>query len=684
MAVAQKQELCPQCRQKVKVSPNQNPNQCPGCGSQFNVVVRTVRVRFEPSGEVSKEELNKIIDTYSQVGQWFLDQFRKRLDRWTFLPKGEHSCFHCGQTKNSWFLETGGQTYCSPCAQAYIMGAYTKPVKEVARRITNDLKTAATDQFQVARKGLVNKAFEQAQSMFKAYLNQKKTTYTASGEELELTNWGRFIRVSQIKAQLQAKKQACPDAPLEGEDPLLAYIRRAWKHTKTPMCITRFFELFYNNRQINDPKKRREKIKALGTINEVAYRVLRPVCGDGRCQHLENVDGVWRCALEWALKHERPSRVPRFPTTMAKLKGGSYRIHRETLELPTWQPHQRGEVKLHGRDWLISQYGHPDLPNTAQPYIWRRPDKPDEYYLMLPKTDVAELELVPIQPGNWEHVVAYGLKRTCVLSVNGQTVKVKFFKHGRVLTLKDYFSAQRGQAGKVKKRGLLREDEENPGYPAYRAAIMSLAGQGELNLKRPPAQRHFPRWLARQPESLQERLRQRASELISRQKAAHPEGKKGDGFKQVPRNKERRRIKDQLHNEAAEIATYLAKMPGRVTVLNMHKKAYGQKAHNRKQLNKLSRRWVDSVFRPLLTYKAELAGLVVEERQFKLSGLAVCPYCGSEAGGSWQDLVLIQRIFQPKCSCGREFHYLLGIAWQIMRKIQENNNRKTIKGRKFL
>ena len=250
------------------------------------------------------------------------------------------------------------------------------------------------------------------------------------------------------------------------------------------------------------------------------------------------------------------------------------------LELPVWEKGERKIAVALGTEWIERFYEPEEVFLDTSKYpdlIKKGKGKRTKYFLKIPITRV-----VPIKDEGWLHVIAYAPKTTCVLSIKGDRRKVKFFRHGEILSIKEYYEAQRRKATR--------------------------------------------------------------------------------GYFKKERKKERKKIRLILHKETKEIVEYLKEMPGKVILLNFQKRLYRREEMERRKLNRKLKRWLDSVFRGLIKYKLELNGFEVEERKFKASELAECPYCGAEVGGSWQKLV-IENKYSFKCSnCGKDTNTNLAMA----------------------
>jgi RNA polymerase subunit RPABC4/transcription elongation factor Spt4 len=70
-------------------------------------------------------------------------------------------------------------------------------------------------------------------------------------------------------------------------------------------------------------------------------------------------------------------------------------------------------------------------------------------------------------------------------------------------------------------------------------------------------------------------------------------------------------------------------------------------------------------------YKLELRGFPVEEKEFNVNQIAICPYCDREIGGTWQNLVIVEDRKSLKCQCGRDTNTNLAIAMAALTSIQK-------------
>lgn len=553
-----KKVICPRCENEIKVI--QNPHICKACQGRFNVVTRSIPIRL---GDLDEEQAEKLLKEFAKMVNFSLNEFVKRFRLFRVIEKEKGICVACGQEKNLTMQNTEGK-YCSKCTSTVIYGSLAR--KEIYPKVK---------EFPIPRKSFADGAFQQAQQLFNKWLKD---------------NWGNFIRRDEAVSQLQQCRERGREKFVRGEPAKVRYIRGLWADVRTAMSPFWFFLVFKDGRRINQKnrKQRRDDLKYAAkqakkagliekaTLPELAYLVAKPVCQ--ACDRAEKYDWGWECELDQILgrsraksirkknRRKRPGKLPVFQGSIAQIPKGHYLIDvdDEKAKVALYKKGTKEESNILGREWLVREYGEDDFEdNTRYPDLHRPSYKEDkEYYLIYPLTEV-----IPLQLGEWKHVVAYGPTRTCVLSsLNGQQ-KVRFFgrgtwqdmKHGGIVSIKEYFHAQRSHA--------------NSGY-----------------------------------------------------------------FKR-PRLKEGRQIKAILHNETAQISQYLADMPGRVTLLNMQKKQYDRGVLNRKRLNTKLGRWGDSVFRQLACYKLELAGLIVQEKEFELTQLAVCPGCGKEIGGGEIEMI---------------------------------------------
>jgi hypothetical protein len=583
-------------------------------------------------------------------------------------------------------MQREGKKFCSPCGKELIAGA----------EVRQELLALAKDQFVLPRRAMVDLAFQRAKSLLFRWFSD---------------NWGKMAvrkkKLHYIQEQKEKAANVSRDEPLE-----ITRLRESWRQSSGQLCILAFFDHYWRARDISKDKRRarRTRLKSLSSgeqkkvsskeklprtaklprnkLPDVAWMLAEPICDD--CEYLERQEYGWECKLQGQLARSlRISRFPVFPSTLADLPPRSYRFLPTHIEFFPKGKTEKVKAKIHHPEWLKEQgYDYENFDNSRQVYLWRQPPRPwksaehrqrPQYYLMYPKRDIVEL-----RPGPWLHIVAYGPTLTCVVSKKGSDEKrTTYFQHRAVPIIKEKYQKQR-QKPKVPSAILakmprlpeeIRPEDNNPSLPlpVLFNAAKTLEARGELSalaskVKVPKTQKVFGRWFSRQAPEIREVIETQAADLNQRSKKPSLRGY----FDKKPRQKEGRIVRGILHSETAEIANFLAAYPGRVILLHLKKKIHPKGTLERKKLNRVSANWGDSLFRPLLAYKAELAGLIAKEQEFDVSDLAVCPYCQAEIGNSWQDLVITDGLANAHCQCGRDFNIIWGIAEKALAAVSED------------
>lgn len=585
----QKQVCCPRCNEKMNKK-KANPHECASCGTHFNVVIRTVPIRMKPKDEAVME---RVRSAFHAIGQWYMDGFWKRIERVCIVEKHKGVCSGCTKEKDLQYAEEDPtargvwEPYCSACMSSSLFG------NEARQELVAGAKKVYTD---VPRATHFYTAYDRAVGMAKSWFQE---------------NWKLLADASRKKSWLEEQKAYARTLPIMcEEDPEISHIRNSWTEIRSPLCLLKFFESYVRGSRIAQQhrRKRIERLKHLnaayepteedilkeirgsasktrkgkrprraGKLPNVAYQLIRPVCGETECPHLERYEWGWECKLHNPRLHPRPTRFPQFPETVVILKSKSYRVFPEYVEMAIWEKGTNDFAEVFGTEWF-AKYGYTDFENSVYPYVWyRKGARGPEYYLMYPYTATVEVE-----PGAWMHVAICGPAKTLVVSVNHGRERVQSFSHGEILSMKEYYQAQRAHASR--------------------------------------------------------------------------------GYFHRPRANEAHKVRLVMHNETAAVANALLSMPGTLTLVHLEKHPYDREDTERTRWNRLLGYWPESLFRQLLGYKAELAGLTVRTEKISLADVARCPYCGGEFGKSWQDFVVIDRKRNLTCSCSRDFNILLAMA----------------------
>ncbi|MAG44803.1 hypothetical protein CL633_02845 [bacterium] len=679
---------CPSCKERTSVRGSKNPMQCKECNASFNLIIRSVPIRLE-FDENGHKNANQFLAEYHIMGDYFSRSIWRRHNylikgsNWQIVPKpeGKIACSLCAYefgAKAKSAVQMNGQYSCAKCSVDDIYGKRAKASIYPGKSASDfqDFKNKLG--IEMPYKTYASQAWEQACSAHEKWIDD---------------NWVVFLRRTPLLEELRLCKQRNVDFCDSTENNELCVIRDKWRAILAPMSPLWFFYLYYRARDINQRNrpKRRERIKQLGNkVTSTAYRIAKPICDN--CEHLEQHDWGWECKLDSKLGNVRPytgipaeaklSRLPKFTKSTVKIYAKSYHIDLETREakINMMTKGQQQKARILGADFLRKRYGakffkdtsrYPTLfrgddtllhsrktkheqqfaPYMSDPYwsawhydeeemplhqsqagkeeltpfgiywiAWNSEGKPMiyeiPYYLLYPFSETA-----PFIPGDWYHIIAYGPIFTCILSILGDKQKVKFFNHGQLVSYKEYFTAQRKKMQK---------------------------------------------------------------EQDALKKAAQKEDRK-ISLPRIRIKKESRKIKNNLHKETFKIAQYLLKMPGMALVLNMQKTKLGRGVDERRELNQKLAYWADSNFRMLIGYKLLRVGFIVEEQNFQVAvkkqhnnsdddlsleqiienvpGLAKCPYCETEVGGSWQEIVVFSWQRSIFCSsCNKETNVMLAIA----------------------
>jgi IS605 OrfB family transposase len=612
---------CPNCGVKLDVA-RENPISCKNCSLKFNVVTIGVPVKI---GGIPQEDLEKLFDEYHKVGQSSIDKFKERLMKSFMIPAEKGICASCKEEKKLVAeAKDDRRKYCLKCLKSYVSGSIAR------KEILPLLKRSSP----LPLKTFVDEAFVEAQKMFDTWLKNNRK---------------KLVEFERTKVKFDECKQRGTEREPENEPEEIKTIRKAWRESKKPMSIFRFFHFYWLGFDISrkNRKKRKERLRKLSEalggkirplsraelrirleqiesdieaaqhmlkkttsqtmktelkeiikelkkkrssikrkirlnegemkVTEIANLVAKPVC-EG-CENFREYEWGYECELD---SQRRPAKIPDFPKTRVQYSKGMYKFEKIEnlwkLELPVWEKGKRRIAATIGAEWIEKRY-EKVFSDTSKylSLIKKGEGNGTKYFLIIPVTRV-----VPIEDEGWLHVIAYAPKTTCVLSIKEDQKKVKFFRHGEIISIKQYYEAQR----------------------------------------------------------------QRASR----------------GYFKKERRKERKKIRLVLHRETNRIVKYLKKLPGKVILLNFQKRLYRKKEMQRRELNRKLKYWSDSVFRSLIKYKLELDGFEVGEQKFYASKLARCPYCGAEVGGSWQDLMVVRRKYSLQCNCGRDTNANLAMA----------------------
>lgn len=426
----QRKVKCPKCEEKVKIGFNtNNPIQCDQCEAKFNLVTRTVPIRID----IDPEFADKVIAGFSEVGAYSMERLRERFRGWKIFPQEKGKCSACGKEVNL-TMEKNGQKYCSTCGQSQLYRG---------KQLNQELLPRIKEKFypQIPRKVLIDRAFQKAQSIFGAWLSN---------------NWGKFAVRERFKNQIQECKTK-GKRKIAGEPSEITHIREIWRNIRSPISPLKFFEIYYQGRGISksNRKERREQLQNLSSEDEfpkkkrkctdLALQVAEPSCSN--CEHLEKYEWGWECKLQRALdRWLKIGDFPEFPQNLVDLPNKSaYTISRNKIELQIWEYRVKREVKIIDPEWLERRYNHKEFTSKRYPYLLRKDEQ--EYYFMYPKRDTIKI----VKPGDWNHIISYGPTLTWVLSTNGDQERKRYFEHGKIISIKQYYQAQRKEAQKEAK-----------------------------------------------------------------------------------------------------------------------------------------------------------------------------------------------------------------------------------------
>lgn len=724
---------CPICgNDKVSTNRGRNPIRCGGadpqenggCGALLNSVTRSGKVKLE-----SLKEAEMLMDCFQSDGQKIMDRMRQRYNwfrvfstdllsedearlledekcpvcgenKLYFIPKPKKGKKEIKKVKVRGYCSVERKTstkYCFKCADDMIYGSTAKKKIYPVRKELSDIKWDT----------ILSMAYDTAKSLTSRYcretrISQAKKYWVESmfeeckkvGTDVELEEPPEVTLVrglyrespyamSPLKyvyfyyAGLKTDRQRSKERK-EGRIvlPFSIKTKKGWKK----MSIFIFNLINKTNR-----RKRRKRLKELGKITDFAYDVAKPIC-EG-CDELVEKDHGYECNRDKI--STSVGKFPSFPKNDVNLPNKTfYKFDEDRKKVKIKTGVGRDEIRpavLSKDGWMEELYDKELIDrmyedNTRYPDLIKRVKKGKwtEFYLLIPVTEV-----IPVEEGNWKHVVAYGPRSTCVISQDG-VLKVRFFHHGEMLSWKLYYFAKRNYHPK--------EAEPRKRKKALKERKNELKKDAELvkKLKKLDKIREETARKTGTTEKVRQEIRairedERISEVESIRKELKDIDKQLDKidkskkvFRKKLENKESKRIRWLLHNEAKAVAEYLGTMPGEVTVLNMKKQPY--EGMGKEELNRRKSTWNDSIFRVLVNYKLMLKGLVVKEKKFKTYELANCPHCSSELGGSWQDIVLrgvetgegaTQKVRNVQCThCGKDMNIMHAIALNVLNSMK--------------
>lgn len=687
--------VCPVCREKMPVQ-KKNPYTCinPTCNTRFNMVVRTIPIHLADFDQARMEEVFRL---FHQAGQWFMKALKARKNQWHIIEKEKGVCLLCKKEKSLVFQHEG-EHICSACGSDRLYGV-------TARKELIPLARQALPH--IVRATMFDSAFRRAESLFKKWLSD---------------NWGPFIGEAKRHAFFEECKERARVFADSTEKPqgqkkkkglkVLENIRSIWANSRTPQCVLQFFQTYVRGRRINQRYRtpRRKSLQKISmaiprpykagdskrkaprrkpSLPKLAFLLAKPICGS--CPHLEVYEWGPECKMHnWRL-NPPPTQYPAFPSTIVSMQKETYKVSRqemevyssekilpEHMELYLLEKGVKDVVQVLGTEWLET-YGYPNFETSVYPQLWRRDTgREAEYYLLYTKT-----EFVLLKQGPWTHIVACGPTVTCVASMqNNELSQVRYFGHGRILAIKEYHSQQRKR---VKSGNGERKVIIKAGHLSHKRLQEFLV---EARKNGPSIRLQTLEAILAERESGVSKGKERKIVLFRGSKPARPvEESKGEekseedilelplfrkmrrsGFSLEPRVNEKHEVGAILHNESRDIADYLAPMHGTVVLLGMDKQQYTREDTSRKEFNQRLSRWPEARLRELLIYKLFLEGFEVQSEKFDLQALAVCSLCGREAGGTWQDLIVVKNYHSIKCVCGADTNTMLGIAQQAVPK----------------
>lgn len=421
-------------------------------------------------------------------------------------------------------------------------------------------------------------------------------------------NWKRWAVIDKIESCFKECKTKGSEA-VAGEPSEITYIRELWRQIRTPTSLLAFFDIYWNARKISKSKRkaRRERLKQLSL-------------------------GISPEVLKKAGKRAKKARnkLPDVAEILIKpvCEGCEY------LERYEWG----WECKLEEdrKDLRITKF--PDFPSTLVD-LKAGGYKIKKEFVELGLWEKKKRERADIHDREWLFRQGYDFEHLdnsrSVFLLKRPSRPWKSSERNRQPQY--YLMYPDRQVVKIKPGDWLHI----VAYGPTTTCILSLNGPQEKV-------KFFQHGEIVETKEYYQAQRRKARK----------------GYFERPRLKEARKVRLMLHEETSpgQMVQYLSGFPGRVVLLNIQKKQYSRGVSERKELNQRLSQWTDSIFRPLLRYKAELKGFRTEEVKFDLTKLATCPYCQEVVGKSWQDLIVVDRLRNFFCSCGSQFNLLLGIA----------------------